>query len=47
MLLFIFVQYGRTALMKAVEHNHPDIVELLLKAGVDMDFKTSVSVHMS
>jgi ankyrin repeat protein len=31
---------GDTPLHVAIEHNHPEIVQILIKAGADMEFKS-------
>ncbi len=43
--LLLSVQNGDTALMKAVRNNHVEIVELLLKAGADINAKNNVCAH--
>ncbi len=42
--MLLFVQYGCTALMEAADNGHVEIVELLLKAGADINLKNHVNL---
>ncbi len=45
-MMDLFVQDGDTVLMKAVLNNRADIVELLLKAGADVNVKNIDIAHV-
>ncbi len=41
----VFIQKGCTAVMKAVMKNNPEMVELLLEAGANINIKNNVNVN--
>ncbi len=41
--MIVCCQFGSTALLRAVNNNRFEIVEVLLKAGADTNFKNKVS----